>query len=167
MRSGATTPDTRCPGISSRALASARSNPGRTAPDTRYRPRQDTRSQGMCARQARLYCRTSAPSRTPGTRAIGFRHSQRVASPPCPQSPHPRASCTAHAPLLVLRTLSERLTLLSGVYTRGTDDFSGISLVAGLSCHLSARDMLAVFGSCTDSDLGQDEKRSVSYRHEF
>jgi len=113
-----------------------------------------------------LYCRTSAPSRSPGPRATGCRHSQGIASPPCPQSPHPRGSCAAHAPFLVLRPLSDRLTLLSGgVYTRGTDGFSVISLGAGLSCHLSARDTLAVFGSYTDSDLGQDETPAVSYRH--
>lgn len=63
-----------------------------------------------------------------------------------------------------IRPLAERLTLLSGgLYTRGTDDLSGNSLGAGLS----ARDTLAVFGSCIDSDLGQYETPRISYRHRF
>ncbi|WP_278184720.1 hypothetical protein [Salipiger thiooxidans] len=40
---------------------------------------------------------------------------------------------------------------------------SGISLGAGLS----ARDTLAVFGSCIDSDLSEDETPGVSCLHEF
>lgn len=70
--------------------------------------------------------------------------------------------------LFGIRPFNERLTFLSGgIYTRGSDDFQGISLGAGLSYHLGENDTVALFGSYIDNDFGEEQKLGVSYRHEF
>ncbi len=78
------------------------------------------------------------------------------------------SSNSAYLGLFTLRPLGEKLTVLTGgIYSRGSNDYSGISVGMGLSYHLSKLDTLAVFGHYVDNDYGTDQKLGLSYRHEF
>lgn len=75
---------------------------------------------------------------------------------------------SGYAGLFAIRPFTEKLTFMTGgIYTRGSDDFNGISLGGGLSYHLSEADTVALFGSYIDNDFGEEQKLGVSYRHEF
>ncbi len=70
--------------------------------------------------------------------------------------------------MFAIRPFNEKLTFMTGgIYTRGSDDFTGISLGGGLSYHLTEADTVALFGSYIDNDFGDEQKLGVSYRHEF
>ncbi|WP_226621901.1 hypothetical protein [Alloyangia pacifica] len=70
--------------------------------------------------------------------------------------------------MFAIRPFNEKLTFLTGgIYTRGADDFQGVSLGGGLSYHLTEADTVALFGSYVDNDFGDEQKLGVSYRHEF
>lgn len=78
------------------------------------------------------------------------------------------SSNSAYVGLFALRPLNEKLTLMAGGnVTKGTNDFSGLSLGGGLSYHLGPNDTLGASASYIDNSFGQKQKLSVSYRHEF
>jgi hypothetical protein len=70
--------------------------------------------------------------------------------------------------LFALRPLSERLTLMGGgLFSRGSDDFSGTALGVGLSMHLSPDDTIGLSAYAIDNSFGSEAKAGISYRHEF
>ncbi|MCA0938893.1 hypothetical protein CLG85_007380 [Yangia mangrovi] len=70
--------------------------------------------------------------------------------------------------MFAIRPITEKFTFLTGgIYTRGSDDFQGVSLGGGLSYHLTQNDTVALFGSYIDNDFGEEQKLGISYRHEF
>lgn len=78
------------------------------------------------------------------------------------------SSNSAYVGVFMLRPLNDKLTLMvGGNFTKGTHDFSGISVGGGLSYHLTSNDTVGVSGSYIDNSFGQKEKVSISFRHEF
>lgn len=78
------------------------------------------------------------------------------------------SSNSAYVGVFVLRPLNEKFTLMGGAnVTKGTNDFSGISVGGGVSYHLTEVDTLGISGSYIDNSFGQDEKIRFSFRHEF
>jgi len=70
--------------------------------------------------------------------------------------------------LFALRPLSARLTLMGGgIFTRGSDDFSGTALGGGLPYHLSKDDTIGLSAHYIDNSYGSETKAGISYRHEF
>lgn len=78
------------------------------------------------------------------------------------------SSNSAYVGLFTLRPLNARLTLLAGAnLTKGTNDFSGVAAVGGVSYHLTERDTVAFRASYVDNSFGQKSRLGISYQHEF
>ncbi len=78
------------------------------------------------------------------------------------------SSSSAYVGLFGFRPLNAKLTLMAGGnWSKGTNDFSGVTLGGGLSYHLSKKDTLGLSGSYMDNSFGRKEQLRVSYRHEF
>lgn len=70
--------------------------------------------------------------------------------------------------VFAMRPISDRLTFLAGAnVSAGTNDFSGFGVSGGLSYHLTARDTLGLQAGYVDNSFGQNQKVTISYRHEF
>ena len=70
--------------------------------------------------------------------------------------------------LLGLKPLSERWVVKAGgVFSAGSDDYSGFSVGAGVTLNASANDSFSVFGSYIDNSFGQRDLFGISYTREF
>ncbi|TKZ21219.1 hypothetical protein FAP39_07315 [Shimia litoralis] len=69
---------------------------------------------------------------------------------------------------LVLKSLSDNWIFKTGfVGSRGSNNYSGYSIGAGLTYALTDRDSLGIFGSYIDNSYGQRDQFGVSYKREF
>ena len=80
----------------------------------------------------------------------------------------PISSNSGYIGLFAFKPLNEKLTFMTvGLGTKGSDDYSGYSVGAGLSYHLSERDTVSGFATYVDNTFGEEEKLTIGYRREF
>ncbi|WP_088631606.1 hypothetical protein [Phaeobacter sp. 22II1-1F12B] len=80
----------------------------------------------------------------------------------------PISSNSGYLGLFAIKPLNEKLTFMTvGLGTKGSDDYSGYSVGAGLSYHLSDRDTVSAFATYVDNTFGEEEKLTIGYRREF
>lgn len=61
-----------------------------------------------------------------------------------------------------------RMTFMTvGLGTKGPEDYSSYSFVAGPSYHLSERDTVSAFATYVDNTFGEEVKLTIGYRREF
>ena len=80
----------------------------------------------------------------------------------------PVTSRSGYLGAMGLKPLGPKLTLkVGGVVLRGTNDYSGVSLGAGLTYMLTPKDSLTVFGSYIDNSFGSRDTAGIGYTREF
>lgn len=78
------------------------------------------------------------------------------------------SSNSGYVGVFLLRPLNEKFTLMGGGnVSKGTHDFSGISVGGGISYHFTHNDTFGVSASYVDNSFGQNENLRLTYRHEF